>query len=357
MNYRTWRLWFRSKPISFKWLILIILIRPIINAFWDVKDAVLNVSPLMIVGIGVPLLMAFFTLTRQLPPVKYGVTDRYFFVWFAFLSINALLFLNENTSIVVFGIALKLMMPVYMYFYLRRFITSKEDLQGILTAMLYSLVFPALALLYEIFFHPFSIVETRGIVRYEGFYADALSYGTYFIGLLFISCYFWLIKNRDSFFGRGQLGLFLFMLGISATGMLRVNHTTSYGVFIAIVLIFFLFLSAQRMRNLIVFPILLLLAFFVIQEEVEKNFFTLIQGELAVLRGEKDSIYAFHGRMSRWTELWGNFEDYSIIGQLFGLPVDGLTSSRIITGTHNDFLRLIFLTGYVGFFSYSMTFG
>lgn len=353
MNYHTWRHWLRSKPISFKWLVLIILVRPIINAFWEVRDSVLNVSPLMIVGILVPLLIVFFTLTRQLPPIRYGLTDRYFFAWFAFLLINALLFWNDNKSISVFGLVLKLTMPIYMYFYLRHFITSKEDLHGILTTMLYSLIFPVLALLYEIVFHPFSVIATRGVIRYEGFYADALSYGTYFIGLMFISCYFWLIKDRNSFFGGRKLGLFLFVLGISTVGMLRVNHTTSYGVFIGIILIFFLFLSAQRIRNLIIFPIFLLLSFFIIQQEVEKNFFTLIEGELAVLKGEKDPIYAFHGRMSRWTRHWEKFESHSIPGQFFGLPIDGLSGSGMISnGVHNDFLRLIFFTGYLGLFSY-----
>jgi hypothetical protein len=72
-----------------------------------------------------------------------------------------------------------------------------------------------------------------------------------------------------------------------------------------------------------------------------------------VIQGTRDIDQALHGRMSRWTWLIGDFRDAPFYARLFGYPLSLNYSSHMIGITpHNDFLRILFFTGYAGLIIY-----
>src|SRR5690606_27236366 len=95
--------------------------------------------------------------------------DKYFKIWSAFLLLGIFfVILFDPLSTISFEFLLKLSIPIYIYFFARRLIQSKQDLDGILTTFLYSGIFVALILIYELVFGAIRVVESRGMDRIQG---------------------------------------------------------------------------------------------------------------------------------------------------------------------------------------------
>jgi hypothetical protein len=57
--------------------------------------------------------------------------------------------------------------------------------------------------------------------------------------------------------------------------------------------------------------------------------------------------------MWRWTWLWAEWERSSVFAKLVGYPWDmGFCDHMVGINVHNDFLRMLFFTGIIGFITY-----
>ena len=81
--------WFSSRPLSFKWMLWVILLFPFIAATWEMKRTI-GVSPLQILGIFV-FIFGFFSAI--LLKIKYKKSPLILKIFLFILLIN-LLFLN-----------------------------------------------------------------------------------------------------------------------------------------------------------------------------------------------------------------------------------------------------------------------
>ena len=71
-----------------------------------------------------------------------------------------------------------------------------------------------------------------------------------------------------------------------------------------------------------------------------------------VLEGEKDESALLHGRMGRWQILWYKYQQANILSRLFGTGAELSDAYLMGSSCHNDYLRIIFTAGWVGFFGY-----
>jgi hypothetical protein len=244
-----------------------------------------------------------------------------------------------------------------LYFYLRRFIDSTKDLEGILITLLLASVFPFILLLYEFIIGPISpeqLSTTRGGgERYRGFYADSFNYAIYLIAATLVSLYF-LLKNKlfnlKFFKAKNAIIFFIFII----LTLIAIKHTATWAVFTMLFSLFILFqftdLKGWAIASVILFIFLPIIGQYLYEKEVRP----LVQKEISVIEGEKNIESSFNGRMTRWIKYTGIWEEMSVINKFFGVASsDKKEKSPMISGhMHNDFLRIMFLSGIIGLVFY-----
>ena len=210
-------------------------------------------------------------------------------------------------------------------------------------------------LLYERFVSPLGrVIQTRGFGRFEGLYADVMSYAIYMIGAFCIACFLFLDEsNRDTFNARARK--LTLIGGLVVAGLISMHHTSSWGVAAALVALAVWHILGRR--SLPAFVLVLLVGGAValtVGETIGERISTALQTDIAVIQGEKDTRYAFHGRMWRWQMHLEEWSEISLPAKLLGVPVaapDGWWGG-MLTGVHNDYLRVLFASGWLGLITY-----
>jgi O-antigen ligase len=247
-------------------------------------------------------------------------------------------------------------LPIYIYFFARVFIQSKRDLDGILTSFLYSGIFVAAILLYELLFGAIRIVESRGLERIQGSFGDVVSYGIYLTFCFLIATYFYFSrKNEISKIKRIRLILVVGALCILT--LFNIHHVASYTVFLGIFLLFMVFNFKENRGSAFMLSFMLLIVFsFFGQSLMEEKINPLIKTDISVYEDDTDSDRLLHGRVGRWGKLIDKFTDENAFSQFFGYPLSFNKAKKVYrvvsVHPHNDFLRILFLSGYLGLFYY-----
>ena len=291
-------------------------------------------------------------MSRKLPRRRNCRIDQLFVLLGTIIVLNATLIWFFAPSLDRLAVGLKITLPIYLYFYFRYFVRSRRDLEGILQTFLYSAILPFSLLLFEIGVSPFRIEQSRGLDRLMAGYADVGTLGFYTLLCFLIASYFFMEQQRtDSNSSRKTYQLW-FIVALGVLALFHINHTASYATFL--VLVVFFFSSTFRFRRSMALMFVMLLSattYLVFSGEAEERA-VLVQTEIEVLEGTQDPERAFHGRASRWQRHWKTFtEENSLAEQMLGLI--GVSRPYMTTaGTHNDFLRIIFTSGYMGLAAY-----
>jgi O-antigen ligase len=357
MTFKEWWHWFRKAPLFKKWFIWLILLRPIIDNFYELKETSALASPLYIVGFLTPVLILMSTISNGFPSTHSTIEDVPFRIWSVLLVFNAATFWFIDLSVVAFGDLIKYTTPIFLFFYARRIVQNKDDLHGILTTFLVSCLFPFGIFLYEAIFNPIAIEYISqgrgGGSRIRGAYADIMNYAIYFILFLIIVSYYFL---EDLYEGRIRIKVKAWHLIIAIAfvlyGLTRIRHVSTWGVFIALVLVF-LFHNLRNTKGL--FFVLLFVAIvstFFAQDIYIDHIEPLIGKELMVVEGESESNQAFNGRMTRWEKYFEVWEQMPAYNHFFGIVTANFKETVVMIGggMHSDYVRQLFLTGFVGLF-------
>jgi len=167
--------------------------------------------------------------------------DKFFKIWSFFILLGTFfVILFDPLTQSSFEFLLKLTMPIYIYFFARRFIQSKQDLDGILTTFLYSGIFVAILLLYEVIFGAIRTVESRGFERIQGNFGDVVSYGIYLTFCFLIITYFY-FSNTKIVPQRKRLRNVIIVGTLCVITLTNIHHVASYAVFIGLLLLFLVF--------------------------------------------------------------------------------------------------------------------
>ncbi len=338
----------------FKWFLVLILIRPIIDNFYFVKDISPLLSPLNWVGVLTPVLCIPAISTHS---YHKNFIHQLFNFWSILIIINtALIIFQPLNFITIIQLILKLSLPVYLFAFLRTFIRNKTDLTGILTTFLYSCGLAFVVLMFELIVRPIRIEYSRGIERLQGGYADVMNYAIYLSFGFLILAYFYLSHKLTKTGLKIKLPFLIFSGVFCMFGYVSISHAVSYTVF-AFLLILFIAYTARKYIFISIFLIAIgwtALSFYgnkFYQERVSP----LVEKEIEVVQGERDKSQLFHGRMYRWEYAWKNFKDSNLIAWLFGYPTTFKDPVfNISIGIHNDFLRIFYLTGLAGLSSFML---
>lgn len=356
MNYTEWKYWLKSLPWSLRWFVILVLVRPIVDNFYYLKKISPFLSPLYLVGILTPILClnAIISLKRS----DRTVFDFLFGAWSLFVFLSLLfMFIIDPMSVTFLEYLLKLSMPIYLFFFLRLLIRSTKDLDGVLQTFMYSSLFVVGIFLFEIIVNPIKVLKTRDLERIQGYYGDVMNYAIYLIQGFLIMCYFYFRKKYvQSMASRNRNLIITFLLCIAV--LFKISHTASYGVFIALLLLFVLFnLKTNKTGGFVFIIIIAIVALLFGGEAFEKNVAPLLKTDIAVYQGKKSNERLLHGRVGRWKMMLEQYSEFPVTSQFIGMPSTLQSSyAEVSTGAHNDFIRILFFTGYIGLFLYLLTF-
>jgi O-antigen ligase len=352
MLFKDWKIWFKALPKTMKWFVWLVLLRPIIDSFYFLKDISPILSPLYIVGVMTPVLIIWSLARMKRQKQTQMDTVFKFFAFFVGLGIVFVgfydLFSQETLEM-----GIKLSLPLFLFYYLRRFIRTKKDLDGILQSFLYSAIFVGFMIAYELAFGAIRVEESRGFDRIQGYFGDVVSYGIYIVFSFLIVTYFYFSQKDTLSFKKRTINILVVAL-FCVLGLINMYHVASYLIFAMLLILFFVFNMRTDYNASFVFAFFTLI-FFVFwgQELVLNRLMPLFARDQEVLSGAVELDQLAHGRMGRWKWMWQLYTSQNILVQLFGYPVSlEYPYSLVGSGAHNDYMRTLFLSGYLGLLSY-----
>ncbi len=355
MSFSDWKKYWKNLDWTRKWFPFFILIRPLVDNFYFIKEISSFLSPLYIVGVLTPVLIIASLQSGKLKKPLSNSSDEFMRVWGIVIVINCVVMLITRLTLDNFGDSIKYITPVMLFFYARHFIQRKEDLHFILQTFLYSCLYPFGMLAFETFVHPLDphhVSEGRGGgTRLRGEYGDSMSYAVYFIGTFLIYSYFYLDKvfseKKKVKIPTGKL-LLIFLLCLY--GIINIRHVSTWSVFL-IILLLFTFFNSKNIKGVLVlvFVGLVILPFFA-RQIYEGQIRPLIEKEFAVMSGDKDVEFAFNGRVQRWERYFDIWYKMPAFARFFGVSFSGFKQvpTMIGGGMHNDYIRIVFLSGIFG---------
>ncbi len=353
-RFNNWKKWLGQQPMAYKWFLWIVLLRPIIDVFWYVKQTSI-ISPLQVTGL-LTLFYSFYYFIKLPSRATKNIPS-------AFLVFSLLLFLNlfflviESKQADAISHFFRTITPIVVFLYLTKIVNSRERFNGFLYTYLVSSIFPLIVLFYEIIFSPIRYVELNesrgGGFRLTGLYADLFNYMSFLIGNYLILCYFFLknlvLGKRNTGLAFVLITLFLVILGING-----LKHQASWTVFIMIsgltLLYSFKYQSVKKLVGIIV----ICLAFTapIIYTSVFKPLFAK---EIGAYKGEAEKDRMLNGRIIRWEKYFELWNSENIYSKLFGVQFSEISyvNKRAMTsgGMHSDYVRFLFGSGIIGLIS------
>ena len=116
LTFREWKSWLTELPWMHRWFILLILLRPLIDAIYFLKEVSPFLSPLYLVGVATPVLASYAIL--KIPRPNYSRLDTYFGIYTFLLSISCIaLLVSDSISLDALDNILKVTLPSFLYFF------------------------------------------------------------------------------------------------------------------------------------------------------------------------------------------------------------------------------------------------
>ena len=79
MEYKDWKNWIGSLPWYLKWFVILVLIRPIVDNFYYLKNISPVLSPLYFVGIATPILCTIALINYR--KKDFSIFDLLYGIW------------------------------------------------------------------------------------------------------------------------------------------------------------------------------------------------------------------------------------------------------------------------------------
>lgn len=348
MLFSQYKGWFNGKPLILRWFLWLIILRPVIDAFYFLKDISPYLSPLYIVGVLTPLIALYAILKINRP--NYSRLDTLFSIYTLMVVASCLaLFFSDSFSLDAFDMIFKVMLPSSLYFFSRVFIRSKRDLDGVLQTFLYSSLSVVLIFSYELIFNPINIQISRGFERFQGTFADTMNYSIYMTGGLIIAGY-QLLQNKSPYLLKSRVVFLALTTAFAVMILFNIHHTASYMVTAIIAILFLLhYLKNNAVIGMVTLLVSAAVIYFTGADTFRQKVLPLIETDIMVYQGEKDDEALLHGRVGRWQNFYRYFDEQTPIVQILGLPMNMESPYMYIgKGSHNDFVRHNMLIGYAG---------
>ncbi len=346
----------KSKPISFRILIFIIALKPIINSFWDVTLPLVNVTVLQFSSI----LIIFFLFFGLFNSKSNSIT---FLANFLFGSFSLIYFANlavvilNNFDLSNLKTLVKVAVFPLSFYYARKTICNFMDLNLILNSFIKSIIPAVIIGFYDVFIVQ-SYEINRGIIRYDSSFGDIANIGLH-INVVMLVLYYYLLVYKNQFkTGTNTLHILFFLFSVFMLS--KISHASSFGVFVAINALYIVFRFKLNIfkLSLLVFVFLILSSFIAsdwifrfYNNFLSKEINSIISGEFFTIENKEDIKFLFHGRLGRWLIYLEDFSKISTIKKYFG---GYAIEYPYVFGhaLHNDIFRIFMSTGYIGLMFY-----
>ncbi|MBL0340956.1 MAG: hypothetical protein IPP71_08525 [Bacteroidetes bacterium] len=218
---------------------------------------------------------------------------------------------------------------------------------------IYSTLVVVIVFTYEMILGPINVQISRGLERYQGNYSDVMNYALYAGISLLIGFYAFMEKPKSV--PPTKLTILLSITLLYAILILfNIHHTATWAVISALIVLFLLYnLKANLGIGIAVLFVAAVAVAALGPDSLEEKVAPLVETDIKVYEGEKENEQLLHGRVGRWMNFLDFFNSKNSFVQLFGLPL-GMDHpySYISKGSHNDFLRTLMFTGYLGVLTY-----
>jgi hypothetical protein len=303
MKFKYWKIWLRSKPWRLQWFIYVLMLRPFAETLYFLKETSPLLSPLYWIGVATPFfaLMAIFRYKRP----KTSIDKTFNILALLIISSSIMTFPGTVSFLTFINLFLKFTYIVYIYYFLRIFVQSRTDFIGILTTILYASIFPLFNLLYEVL-----IGAGKSGDRLHGPFADVINYASYLIFSMIIIIYFHFNRKKFSFMLQIKPILIIIYFGIVLIGMWEIKHMASIAVFLMIIGLFLSHDARKRTKSLALYIIVIIMMVIMYGDAFwEEVINPRMEKEVEVVKGERKTSQAFHGRMSRWEGVWARYKN------------------------------------------------
>lgn len=315
-------------------------------------------SPIYIVGVLFPVFI-IFSFTSKKFPKKYisFIIDLNFKLWSLIVLLNIIFLAFIDFSLDYIGESIKFVTPFFLFFYLRHFVKSKVNLIGLLQTVFYSAAIPACLLIYELLFGSINaeyLTESRGGgARMQGGYADIMNYAIYISAALLIQFYLYTRRAIKRQNGLKQKLFLAIVVVLCFVGLVGIKQTSSWAVAFFLIALF-LYYNMNGVKGLLIALLLIPILLIIGQSIYSDNIKPLVNKEIQVLDGERDFDRSFNGRMGRWRTYLDIWSELPLASNLIGVPTSGSNHTLLmISGAmHNEFIRVLFLSGILGLLSF-----
>ena len=176
-----------------------------------------------------------------------------------------------------------------------------------------------------------------------------MNYAIYISAALLIKGYFTLreIKIKNITFRKNVvLGLIVLMCFLGLTG---IKQTSSWMVAAFLIGLFMSF-NLRSIKGFFVVLFFVPLFFIVGLDTYSDKIEPLVSKEVQVLEGDRDLSGSFNGRMGRWMKYFDIWTEMPLGTNFVGVATSGQKESFVMVsvGIHNEFIRILFLTGIIG---------
>lgn len=319
-----------------KGVIFGILIKPVVDTSWDVGLAGFSVIELYSI---IFLFVSFrLVLKKRSIPGTRGIT----LLWLvAHLGVLFQLVLEPIGGVT--SLLKTLYFPISVFIIPYFLIYSSPALQKSLLRVLIigALFSSAISILQFLGIIPYEYDHmSKGLQRANGFYHDMVTSRMYVLqGLLTLGY----IRFSNRFTLKSWLSWTLLILFLFSSFTLFSKALIGIIVLGAIFLLIF---TKQKISNYVIGGILFFVLIITNFDTLLETTTTLFSSEIDYNAGESDdSSRLFSGRGSIWQEYLNQFESSTILEKSIGF---GINSGH----THNEFLRILILSGVIGLFAY-----
>lgn len=358
MIFKEWFNWIYNAPWSIKWFILLILIRPVVDVFYFVKDISIFLSPPIIVAALTPFLVLISIGIGKKNRIRTGLSyiDLVVCIWAGIILLNSISLLDELDVILWLDVILRLIIPFFIYLYSRVFVRSLQHLYFILITTLIAALFPAVMFVLELIVGPFGTQITRGsILRYHGLYADIFNYAIYCMFAFIIGGFLYMgpgrTKTAKLLSGKKYILIVLFILVV----LLHIAHVTTFIIFMVLV---FIFIYLNKEVNILkvgfVTLTISIIIYSLFSSDIQRVVGPMIDREIGILKGERNIELLAHGRLGRIIDYQEVWRQQPVYAKVFGMSFSYIHDKGDWFGgsIHNEYIRSLYTGGIIGLISY-----
>jgi hypothetical protein len=328
--------------IPYVCLCVFALLRPIMCIQYFTEIGILGINFLELFSVSISyilIIVSLFNIYRlRLFPINFSFLIGILFCLYLLFTLATGSYLRET---------IRLILPFAIFIAMRTIVTNEKQIVTLIILILVSYIIPLLGSSWLILIGE-SIGKTiyqTGLIRYEGMYLKVHTLAhSMFVFIFMLLLYLNLSKNELK--NKKVILYLIYFLCFIAIFNLFKSYTRNVWIGLFILLIFYFWGQKKYLVIAALIFVILIIA------KTSSNFNTIFFDFIEPLSGERDISGLGAGRLGMWSSVIKKFNTLSWEVKFMGVGIGEAKRGFGISRGHNDFLSLLYSTGYIGFFLY-----